>query len=219
VVPNAPKWHQRLVAFLVWFLISAVAKTIRFRVDDPHGFLQRKDTGPMIFCFWHNRLSLCVKLYFQFRRQQFLTPGVAGLVSASRDGALLAAIFERFGVLAVRGSSSRRGAQALRELATCAERGYDMAITPDGPRGPRYFLAEGATGLAQFTGLPVLPVSYYLKWKIQLPSWDKFQIPLPFSRCEVSVGKMFRVPPGITDAEREELRQRLEAELRAITRD
>lgn len=219
VVPNAPKWHQRLVALVVWLLLGAVAKTVRFRIRDPHGFLQRKDTGPMIFCFWHNRLSLCVELYFKFRRQQFLTPGVAGLVSASRDGALLAAVFERFGVQAVRGSSSRRGAQALRELATWAERGCDIAITPDGPRGPRYVLAEGATGLAQITRLPVLPVSYFLKWKIQLPSWDGFQIPLPFSLCEVSVGKMFQVPPEISDVEREELRKQLEAELRAITRD
>jgi lysophospholipid acyltransferase (LPLAT)-like uncharacterized protein len=219
VVPNAPKWHQRLAAFLIWFCINAVAVTIRFRIRDPHGFMQRKDTGPMIFCFWHNRLALCVKLYFKFRRQQVMTPGVAGLVSASKDGALLAAIFERFGVHAVRGSSSRRGAQALRELSTWAERGYDLAITPDGPRGPRYVLAEGATGLAQITHLPILPVSYFLKWKIQLPSWDGFQIPLPFSVCEISVGKMFQVPSEIGDGEREELRKQLEAELRAITRD
>jgi lysophospholipid acyltransferase (LPLAT)-like uncharacterized protein len=219
VIPNAPKWHQRLAAFLIWLSISAVAITIRFRIRDPHGFLQRKDTGPIIFCFWHNRLALCVKLYFKFRRQQAVTPGVAGLVSASKDGALLAAIFERFGVQAVRGSSSRRGAQALRELTTWAERDYDLAITPDGPRGPRYVLAEGATRLAQITNRPVLPVSYFLKWKIQLPSWDGFQVPLPFSVCEVTVGKMFQVPPEIGDVEREELRKQLEAELRAITRD
>jgi lysophospholipid acyltransferase (LPLAT)-like uncharacterized protein len=219
VIPNAPKWHQRLVAFLIWLSITAVGSTIRFRIHDPHGFMQRKDPGPAIFCFWHNRLSLCVKLYFKFRQRQFETSGVAGLVSASRDGALLAAIFERFGVHAVRGSSSRRGAQALRELATWAERGYDLAITPDGPRGPRYALAEGATGLAQITRLPVLPVSYFLKWKIQLPSWDRFQIPLPFSVCEVTIGKIFQVPPDIGDADREDLRKQLEAELRAITRD
>jgi lysophospholipid acyltransferase (LPLAT)-like uncharacterized protein len=181
VVPHAPKWHQRLVALVIWLLISAVTKTIRFRLrDDPHGFLLRTDTGPKIFCFWHNRLVLCVELYARFRKPQFMAPGAAGLVSASKDGALLAAIFERFGVHAVRGSSSRRGAQALRELATWGERGYDLAITPDGPRGPRYLLAEGVTGLAQITNLPVVPVSYYLKWKIRLPSWDGLQIPCRF---------------------------------------
>ena len=147
----------------------------------------------MIFCFWHNRLALCVELYFLFRRKQYAPAGVAGLVSASKDGALLAAVFERFGVLAVRGSSSRRGAQALRELSTWSERGYDLAITPDGPRGPRYKLAEGAAGLAQITGRQILPVSYYLKWKVQLNSWDGFQIPLPFTICEVNVGRIFQV--------------------------
>jgi lysophospholipid acyltransferase (LPLAT)-like uncharacterized protein len=219
VVPNAPKWYQRLAAFLIWLCIAAVAKTIRFRMSDPHDFVSRKDTGPVIFCFWHNRLALCVELYYRFRRQQVASPGVAGLVSASKDGALLSAIFERFGVQPVRGSSSRRGAQALRELTTWAEQGYDLAITPDGPRGPRYVLAEGAPGLAQITGLMILPVSYHLKWKIQLGSWDRFQIPLPFSPCELVLGKTFVVPSDISDEDREKLRQQLEAELRAITRD
>ena len=145
---------------------------------------------------------------------------MAGLVSASKDGALLAAIFERFGVEPVRGSSSRRGAQALRELTTWAERGYDLAITPDGPRGPRYVVEDGAMPLAQLTGLPIVPVSYYLNWKIRVKSWDRFQIPLPFSRCEVIYGQAdFACRATATDAEREELRQQLETELRAITRD
>jgi lysophospholipid acyltransferase (LPLAT)-like uncharacterized protein len=218
-IPRVPKWHQRLAAFLIWAAISAMSKTIRFRIRDPHGFLQRKDFGPVIFCLWHNRLALCVEIYFKFRRSQFAAPGLAGLVSASRDGALLAAIFERFGVQPVRGSSSRRGAQALRELTTWAERGYDLAITPDGPRGPRYVVAEGAVGLAQITALPVVPVSYFLKWKISLKSWDGFQIPLPFSICEVTAGKVFRAPPEINEAEREALRKQLEAELRAVSRD
>jgi lysophospholipid acyltransferase (LPLAT)-like uncharacterized protein len=219
VVPHSPKWHQRLAAFFVWLAVSAVSLTIRYRVRDPHGFLQRKDFGPAIFCFWHNRLALCVKIYFKFRRLQFSSPGVAGLVSASRDGALLAKIFQNFGVQPVRGSSSRRGAQALLELTSWAERGYDLAITPDGPRGPRYVITDGAITLAQITSLPLVPFSYFLKWKIQLKSWDRFQIPLPFSICEVTTGKIFYVPREATDAEREKLRQELETEMRAISKD
>jgi lysophospholipid acyltransferase (LPLAT)-like uncharacterized protein len=219
VIPNAPKWYQRLAAFLIWLFISAVAKTIRFRIHDPHGFLQRKELEPMIFCFWHNRLALCVEIYFKYWRQKYAAPGVAGLVSASKDGALLAAIFECFGVHAARGSSSRRGAQALRELATWAERKFDIAITPDGPRGPRYAVADGAVGLAQITGLPIVPVSWHLSWKISLKSWDGFQIPLPFSICEVNVGKVFRASSDVGDAEREELRKQLETELRTISKD
>jgi lysophospholipid acyltransferase (LPLAT)-like uncharacterized protein len=219
VIPNAPKWHQKFAAFLIWLFINAVGKTMRFRVHDPHDFLQRKDIGPAIFCFWHNRLALCVELNRQFRQKKFVPAGVAGLISASKDGAMLAAIFERFGVQPVRGSSSRRGAQALRELTTWAERGYDLAITPDGPRGPRYVVAEGVTGLAQITGLPILTVSYFLKWKIQLKSWDGFQIPVPFSICKVTAGKVFRVPNAATEIEREKIRQALETELRAISKD
>ncbi len=221
VMPNAAKWHQRLLAFLIWLFISTLAKSIRFRVHDPHGFLSRRDTGPMIFLFWHNRLVLCVELYTRYRRKQYGSPGIAGLVSASKDGALLAAIFDRFGVQPVRGSSSRRGAQALLELTTWSERGYDLAITPDGPRGPRYILADGAASLACITGRPIILYSFFLHWKISLNSWDGFQIPLPFSLCEVNVGRLFDAPPNgnASDADREAFRQQLETELRAITRD
>ena len=100
-----------------------------------------------------------------------------------------------------------------------ADRGYDLAITPDGPRGPRYVVQDGAMALAQVTGLPLVPASYQLRWKIQLKSWDRFQIPLPFSRCDVFAGRIISVPRKTTDAEREELRKQFEAELRALTRD
>jgi lysophospholipid acyltransferase (LPLAT)-like uncharacterized protein len=73
--------------------------------------------------------------------------------------------------------------------------------------------------LAQVTGLPVVPVAFNLNWKLRVKSWDRFQIPLPFARCEVVVGRVMRVPAEATDAEREALRQQLETELRAITRD
>lgn len=219
VVPNSPKWHQRLAAWLVWITLRLLAATLRYRINDPHGFTTRKDCGQAIYCIWHNRLALSMKLYFAFGRRRHQAAGLAGLVSASNDGAFLAAILERFGVLPVRGSSSRRGPQALLELTTWAERGYDLAITPDGPRGPRYVVQEGAMALAQVTGLPVVPVSYHLSRKIQLKSWDQFQIPLPFALCEVTAGRVFRVPREVSDAEREALRRRLEAELRTISRD
>ena len=82
------------------------------------------------------------------------------MVSASKDGAFLTSILECFQVQPVRGSSSRRGPQALLELTTWAERGYDLALTPDGPRGPRYVVQEGVMSLAQLTGLPIIAASY-----------------------------------------------------------
>ena len=111
----------------------------------------------------------------------------------------------------------RRGPQALLELTTWAERGYDLTITPDGPRGPCYQVQEGVMSLAQVTGFPVVPVAFNLNWKLRVKSWDRFQIPLPFARCEVTVGRVMRVPGEATDAERESLRQQLESELRAIS--
>jgi lysophospholipid acyltransferase (LPLAT)-like uncharacterized protein len=219
IVPNSPKWHQRLSAWIIWAALRLVAATLRYRINDPHGFTTRKDYDQAIYCIWHNRLALSMKLYFTFGRRYHQAAGLAGLVSASRDGAFLAAILERFGVQPVRGSSSRRGPQALLELTTWAERGYDLAITPDGPRGPRYVVQEGAMSLAQVTGLPVVPVSYCLKHKIQAKSWDRFQIPLPFTLCEVTAGRVFCIPREASDTEREALRQQLEAEMIAISRD
>ena len=83
---------------------------------------------------------------------------MAALVSASKDGGFLSGILELFGVQPVRGSSSRRGPQALLELTTWAERGHDLTITPDGPRGPCYQVQDGVMSLAQLTGLPIVPV-------------------------------------------------------------
>jgi hypothetical protein len=219
VIPNEPSFSQRFLAWLLWAALRLVAATLRYRIRDPHGFLQRKDISQAIYCTWHNRLALCMKMYFTFSGERRSKAGIAGLVSASRDGAFLSAILQRFGVQPVRGSTSRRGGQALLELKTWAERGYDLAITPDGPRGPRYIVQDGAMVIAQVTGLPIVPASYHLKWKIQMKSWDGFQIPLPFSICTVTAGEIFNVPRDIPDAARVELLKQLEAELRVISKD
>jgi hypothetical protein len=157
--------------------------------------------------------------YFDYVKKRNRTPGMAAMVSASRDGAFLAGILECFGVQPVRGSSSRRGRQALLELTTWAERGYDLAITPDGPRGPCYVVQPGVMSLAQLTGLPIVPVSYHLGWKIRAKSWDRFQIPLPFACCEMIYEKPIYVPREASDTEREALRKELETKLRAISND
>jgi hypothetical protein len=105
------------------------------------------------------------------------------------------------------------------ELITWAEQGWDLAITPDGPRGPRYKIQPGVMTLAQLTGRPILPAGYNLAWKICIKSWDKFQIPIPFSRCDVIVEPPVRVPREATDEQREILRQDLEQKLKAINWD
>ncbi len=219
VVPNAPRWHQRLAAWVVFALVRAVSATLRYRLTDRSGCFEDGPAGPAIYCVWHNRLALCLVPYFGYVRKHNHTPGMAAMVSASKDGALLAAILERFGVQPVRGSSSRRGPQALLELVSWAERGYDLAITPDGPRGPCYVVQEGIMALAQVTGLPIVAGSYHLSWKIRARSWDRFQIPLPFSAFDMVLGKPVRVPRDASDAEREALRQQLERTLKDLARD
>ena len=219
VVPHAPRWYQRLGAWVVFAAVRTVSATLRYQWSDRSGCFDHGAAGPAIYCVWHNRLALCLVPYFGYVKKRNQTPGMAALVSASKDGGLLAAVLECFGVQPVRGSSSRRGPQALLELTSWAERGYDLAITPDGPRGPCYVVQEGVMALAQVTGLPIVPASYHLRWKIRAKSWDRFQIPLPFSRCEMVIEKPIRVPREAAEAERAALRQQLEQTLKDISRD
>lgn len=219
VVPQVTRWHQYLVARIVYALIRIVSVTLRYKWTDRSEFFQGKAPGPAIYCVWHNRLPLCMTAYFGYIKKYNQSKGLAVMVSASKDGGFLSGILECFGVQPVRGSTSRRGHQALRELTTWARRDHDLAITPDGPRGPCYVVQEGVIALAQLTERAVVPVSYNLDWKIRLNSWDKFQIPLPFSRCEIIYEKPVRVPRNASEAERETLRLQLEQALKSISRD
>jgi lysophospholipid acyltransferase (LPLAT)-like uncharacterized protein len=219
VVPQRAKWHQRLAARLIHLSLRLLTLTVRCRLVDPSGIFTKPRTGALIFCFWHNRLAMCIRVRHSYNRNRTDGDQLAALVSASKDGGLLARVLELFKIQPVRGSSSRRGPQALREMVSWGERGYDLAITPDGPRGPRYRVADGVTSLAQLTGLRIVPASFNLNWKISVKSWDKFQIPLPFASCEVRLAEPLAVPREATDEQREELRQELERRLREISRD
>lgn len=219
VVPHQPGNRQRIGALLLVLSLKTIAGTIRYRLQDDSGFFDAPPAGPAIYCCWHNRLALCLKAYFTFARPRTNTRGLAAMVSASRDGAFLSAVLEGFKVQPVRGSSSRRGQQALLEMTRWAERGYDLAITPDGPRGPRYKVQSGIISLAQVTGLPILPFSYDLTWNIPLKSWDRFQVPLPFSLCELRTSSPIRVPRNADDAAREQYRLELERQLLSLAED
>ena len=219
VVPHKAKWHQRLAAALAYGLIRCLAATIRFELDDRSDQLREALRGKIIFSIWHNRLALSLMMHRRYVVRSAPERRMAAMVSASRDGGLLARVLEHFSVEPVRGSSSRRGPQALREMISWAERGRDLAITPDGPRGPCYKVQNGVISTAQLTGLPIVPVSYHLNWKFRPKSWDRFQIPLPFARCRIRTGEIVRVPREATESERETLRQRLEETMKAITED
>ena len=218
VVPHEPTLAQRALAWFIYAVIRLVGATLRFRWDAFPSALSAA-AGPHIFCAWHNRLPLSAFVYRGFMRAHGRPPRLAAIVSASRDGAMMARLIGLFGIQPVRGSSSRRGAQAMLELSRFAEQGHDLALTPDGPRGPRYTCKEGAVYLAQMTGLGIVPVSYHLSWKISLKSWDRFQIPLPFSRVTVTFGEPLAVPRDASDEAREALRHELDRRLLAMTKD
>lgn len=219
VVPHPPRWYQWFVAWLIVALIKIVSATLRYRWQDDSNYLDHGQAGQAIYCVWHNRLVLCLKAYYGYVKKRNRSCGMAAMVSASKDGGFLAAILQCFNVEPVRGSTSRRGPQALLELTTWAERGYDLAITPDGPRGPRYQVQDGVMSLAQITGLPIVPCSYQLSWKLRVRSWDGFQIPLPFSRCDMRFGKAIQVPREASDEQRDGLRRELESSLRSLAKD
>jgi lysophospholipid acyltransferase (LPLAT)-like uncharacterized protein len=219
VVPRPLRWPQKLAASAVYQLIQGIAATLRYEWRDQTGLLTAPQTAPVIFCIWHNRLALALIAYRKYAQRHQPPRKMAAIVSASKDGGILARVLEHFGVQPVRGSSSRRGPQALLELTTWAERGYDLAITPDGPRGPCYLIQDGVMAVAQLTGLPIVPVTYHLNWKIRLNSWDRFQVPLPLARCTMEIGEPIRVARETSEAEREQQRLQLENSLKALTRD
>jgi len=216
--PRRLKWHHHLSAFLIFAVIRLLSLSWRCRLVDAHGALA-KSHRPVIFCLWHNRLALATTMWERFGRKKIPSAGLVALISASHDGGVLARTLRYFNVEAVRGSSSRRGHQALLELTTWTERAHSVAITPDGPRGPRYVVQDGIIALAQVSGLPILPVSAVVSWKFCLKSWDRFQVPLPFSRCEVRVGLPVNVPREATDEERRALKAQLQERMQQLTED
>ena len=165
---------------------------------------------PMIYAVWHARILMFPWLNARLAGSR----PVRVLASHSRDGELVAAFVRQFGLGVVRGSSSRGGAAALRELTSVVRSGESVAVVPDGPRGPRERLQPGIVVLAALTGAPVVPLGFAARPARRLASWDRFLVPLPFARAAVVAGKPFAVA---RDAERETAREDLEYALRDVT--
>lgn len=219
VVPKTLTRGQKAVVLGAYLILSGLTRTVRLRFDRECAGAEAVREGPVIFAIWHNRLAISMASYKRFLGKEARHRRIAALVSASRDGAKLAQLLQFFGAQPVRGSSSRRGGQGILELMTWVERGYDIAITPDGPRGPRYQVQRGIVSLAQLTGKPIVPISAFTRAKVCLRSWDRFQIPLPFAKSLVRIGDPVRVPREASDSELEACREQLQADMLAITED
>ncbi len=212
VNPAEPGATQRAAALAGACTLRALFATWRLRVHDRGGFLADPPPTPVIYTFWHNRILAVTaafrRVYPRGRR------GVLVLTSASKDGMWLGQLAARLGMGSVRGSSSRRGATAMRELLEKVAAGYDIAITPDGPRGPKYRLGAGLVYLAQKAGIPVIPIHARFGRCLRLRTWDGFTIPLPFSRVEVTLDPEVRFAETRDEADFEAQREKMESVLR-----
>ena len=188
---------------------------MRYRFEDHAGIVGRPMKQPYILCLWHNRVLFYPYIIRRFTPARKPTP----LVSASKDGAILAEMIHRFGFPTVAGSSSRRGLSAFLRLADVIAAGGDVAITPDGPRGPVYELSPGVISLAQRTGAPVLPihVEYSRCWRLK--SWDRFILPMPFSTARVTFAEPYLVRRTETKEDFEVERLRLQATMMALVKE
>jgi len=197
---------RRLLVWLSAVVIRLVGSTLRVQVEDEAGILGHPDHAPVIIAFWHNRVGLNAYFYERFARARTLY----AFISLSRDGQWIAEIAECFGVKAVRGSSSRKGMMAaLRAVRAACDPRADLAITPDGPRGPRCQIQPGLLRLAQATNRPIVAITYELGWKYELNSWDRFQVPMPFSTCKLVTRGPITVPEGASEQELEVVRARV----------
>ncbi|PTY01239.1 hypothetical protein DB354_00360 [Opitutus sp. ER46] len=184
VVHEISGW-RRLVLWPLAMLLQLWGRTLRFEIDEDARRAITKRDVPIAFILWHNRLFLAPEIYRRYRGKR---PLVA-LISASGDGAWLTAFFSLVGMRAARGSSSRLGREAATALLAAQRAGYDIGITPDGPRGPMYDVKPGAVIVPRRTGAPLLVFGCEFTGVWRLRSWDKFCLPKPFSRvrmhCEV----------------------------------
>ena len=198
---------QRALIRLGSMLVGILCATLRYKIIDEAGFLHDAVPGPVILLLWHNRILAMPVLY---RRYYPNRKGLRVLTSASRDGAYLSEFVHCFGLGSVRGSSSRRGAGALLDLIRTLEDGYDLCVTPDGPRGPRYSLGPGVILLSERCQVPLMPllIEYSACWRFN--SWDGFAVPKPFSKVTVTILPRIQISVTGSEAEFESGRQQVE---------
>jgi len=191
-------------------VVGALFLTTRVERTGTDNFERFRRTGtPVIFVFWHGQLLPLV----HYHRHE----GIVVLVSEHGDGEYIARIIERNGFGTVRGSSTRGGTRGLRQLVRAARAGRDLAITPDGPRGPRGVFKPGALLAAQMTGLPLIPLAVGASAGWSLSSWDGFLVPRPFSTVRIGYLPPRFVPREATREHLDELATEIGSELHELT--
>jgi lysophospholipid acyltransferase (LPLAT)-like uncharacterized protein len=165
--------------------------------------------GRAVLSFWHNR-QLLLPLMASFAP-------MCVMVSHSRDGEMATKVLRAWRVETVRGSASRGAVAGFLRLARAYRDGHNLAVLPDGPRGPRYVAKPGVVYLAKTLDTPIYPMTYAASRAVALRSWDGLIIPLPFARVLVEVGEPLSVPADADAAQLEALRATLDERLRGLT--
>ncbi|MDQ2659132.1 MAG: lysophospholipid acyltransferase family protein [Verrucomicrobiota bacterium] len=199
------RWPARVLFAISLRLFRLYIRTLRYRVEDAHDVLALSRAEPVIISIWHNRLLLLPPAFarcFPHRRS-------VGLISASKDGDLVAAMIESFGYETIRGSTSRQGVIALRRLVQSLGHGKIVLITPDGPRGPLYEVSQGVVYVAQKSGAAVVPMHMEFNRSWRAKSWDGFFVAKPFSEVRVIFGAPLRLPKTSDPGEFERARLRV----------
>jgi lysophospholipid acyltransferase (LPLAT)-like uncharacterized protein len=198
------RWAEPIAAAVGPLLVRALAATWRIRVRGvEHLQRLREARRPFVFVLWHSRI---LPLLFHHRNQDIVL-----LISRHRDGQHLANLGERWGYRSVRGSTNRGGEVGLLGVVRALQGGAEVAITPDGPRGPAERVQPGAIAAAQHSGAALLPLGAQPSSAWWLGSWDRMCIPKPFARLEIVYGPPIEVGPG-----KEGLRGAMDAVGRAL---
>jgi lysophospholipid acyltransferase (LPLAT)-like uncharacterized protein len=204
-------WWKRLQLRLISVggatLVRLVNSTVRFVAEDRETFDSLRARGPVVYSFWHNQL-LSASYYFRGL-------GIVVLVSQHFDGACIAGVISRFGFRTARGSSTRGGIRALKEMTRWVDKGGEVAVTADGPRGPVYEAKPGPIFVARKNAAPILCFQIEPRDYWTLGSWDRLRIPKPFTTALVKIGE----PLWIPEEESSELSlARLQAEMDRLKR-
>ena len=202
----------RSLSSLISLYINFVFRTSKWQWlnnDAINKLLETKT--PAIICFWHNRLLMLSKAWIGPQNKVHM------LISAHRDGLLIAETMKHFNILTVAGSSSKGGTQALRNLIKLLKNGDWVGVTPDGPRGPRFKARGGIVQIAKLSGCPIIPVSYATTKRKVLNSWDRFVFCFPFSKGVFIAADPIYVPSTASDKETQEILLKVENSLKQIS--
>ncbi len=180
-----------VIGTAAYVAVAALGRTFRWQVDGYEHFERLgREGNPVIFAFWHGRI-LPATCFWRDRQ-------IVVMTSQNFDGEWIARIIRKFGYEAARGSTSSGGGRALVQMRRELQAGRPAAFTLDGPRGPARVAQPGAVWLASRTGSPILPFLIEASRFWTLQSWDRTQVPIPYSRVAVAIGEPLRVPREVT---------------------